>query len=133
MKPEKKEEEIFITFTSTFALFVVNEDNTLHPLPLLNFYISQTIISSPPPIPSKDQQNRARLTRVSESRHRSRKLHLDRVPVSSRPHVLVAPDHSLRLPFALSLSKNVTLHYALPTALAKISVYFFYYCAQFFD
>lgn len=30
VKPEKKEEEIFITFTSTFALFVVNEDNTLH-------------------------------------------------------------------------------------------------------
>ena len=74
VKLEKKEEEIFITFTSTFALFVVNEDNTLHPPSFTKFlYQSNYYIS--PPFPSKDQQNRARLTRVYASRHRREKLH----------------------------------------------------------
>lgn len=64
VKPEKKEEEIFITFTSTFALFVVNEDNTLHPPSFTKFLYQPNYYIIPPPFPSKDQQNRARLTRV---------------------------------------------------------------------
>lgn len=67
VKPEKKEEEIFITFTSTFALFVVNEDNTLHPPSFTKFLYQPNYYIIPPSHPLQGSaKSRATNTRVGE-------------------------------------------------------------------
>lgn len=67
VKPEKKEEEIFITFTSTFALFVVNEDNTLHSPSFTKCLYQPNYYIIPPSLPLPGSaKSRATNTRVGE-------------------------------------------------------------------